>query len=107
MPEPDSRSGLTTSSLRAAVEDRFGVLPNFFCLGGDAPEITANLWGFAQFGYLDNPLPSCSRRDSSSTCPVSATCVTVSPGTSASWLASGTPRAIVHVLRTPSNERYG
>jgi signal transduction histidine kinase/ActR/RegA family two-component response regulator len=47
-----------TTSLQAEVEDRFGVLPNFFCLGGDAPEITANLWGFARFGYLDNPLPS-------------------------------------------------
>src|SRR4029453_15795231 len=58
MPAPGSRSGLTMNSLQAAVEDRFGVLPNFFCLGGDAPEITANLWGFAQFGYLDNPIPS-------------------------------------------------
>jgi signal transduction histidine kinase/ActR/RegA family two-component response regulator len=48
----------TTSSLQAEVKDRFGVLPNFFCLGGDAPEITMNLWGFAQFAYLDNPLPS-------------------------------------------------
>jgi signal transduction histidine kinase len=52
------RPSPTTSSLQAEVEDRFGVLPNFFCLGGDAPEITKNLWGFAQFGYLDNPLPS-------------------------------------------------
>src|SRR5678815_2472407 len=47
-----------TSSLQAEVKNRLGVLPNFFCLGGDAPEITANLWGFAQFAYLDNPLPS-------------------------------------------------
>ena len=52
------RPSPTTSSLHAEVEDRFGVLPNFFCLGGDAPEITTNLWGFAQFAYLDNPLPS-------------------------------------------------
>ena len=52
------RPSATTSSLQAEVEDRFGVLPNFFCLGGDAPEITKNLWGFAQFAYLDNPLPS-------------------------------------------------
>ena len=52
------RPSPTTGSLQAEVEDRFGVLPNFFCLGGDAPEITKNLWGFAQFGYLDNPLPS-------------------------------------------------
>jgi len=48
----------TTSSLQAEVKERFGVLPNFFCLGGDAPEITTNLWRFAQFAYLDNPLPS-------------------------------------------------
>src|SRR6476659_5367338 len=47
-----------TSALQVEVADRFGVLPNFFCLGGDAPEITANLWGFAKFAYLDNPLPS-------------------------------------------------
>jgi signal transduction histidine kinase/ActR/RegA family two-component response regulator len=48
----------TTSSVQTEAKDRFGVLPNFFCLGGDAPEITTNLWGFAQFAYLDNPLPS-------------------------------------------------
>ncbi len=30
-------SAPTTSPLQAEVEDRFGVLPNFFCLGGDAP----------------------------------------------------------------------
>ena len=54
-PKPRTR---TTSSLQAEVKERFGVLPNFFCLGGDAPEITTNLWGFAQFAYLDNPLPA-------------------------------------------------
>ena len=37
---------------------RFGVLPNFFRLAPETPEITANLWGFAKFAYLDNPLPS-------------------------------------------------
>ena len=40
------------------VRRRFGVLPNFFRLVSTEPEITANLWGFAQFAYLDNPLPS-------------------------------------------------
>ena len=44
--------------LHDAVAERFGVLPNFFRLVVDPPEITANLWGFALFGYLDNPLPS-------------------------------------------------
>ena len=40
------------------VAKRFGVLPNFFRLSAADPKIAANLWGFAQFGYLDNPLPS-------------------------------------------------
>ena len=45
------------SALQAEVEDRFGVLPNFFRLVPETPEITESLWGFAKFGYLDNPLP--------------------------------------------------
>jgi signal transduction histidine kinase len=40
------------------IAKRFGVLPNFFCLASSDPTIAANLWGFAQFAYLDNPLPS-------------------------------------------------
>src|SRR5687767_12195664 len=40
------------------VKQRFGVMPNFFRTAPDNPEITANLWGFAQFAYLNNPLPS-------------------------------------------------
>lgn len=40
------------------VEERFGVLPNFFRLCPGSPEITANLWGFAKAAYLDNPMPS-------------------------------------------------
>jgi hypothetical protein len=47
-----------TAPLHAEVGDRFGVVPNFFRLAPEVPEITANLWGFAKFGYLDNPLPS-------------------------------------------------
>lgn len=54
--QPHQRS--KTPSVQDEVNDRFGVLPNFFRLPSDAPEITKNLWGFAQFGYLDNPLPS-------------------------------------------------
>jgi len=34
------------------------VLPNFFRLVPETPEITEKLWGFAQAAYLDNPLPS-------------------------------------------------
>ena len=45
------------TQLQAQIEKRFGVLPNFFCVGSETPEITANLWGFAQMAYLDNPLP--------------------------------------------------
>lgn len=43
--------------LHVDIENRFGLLPNFFRLAQD-PQIMANLWGFARFAYLDNPLPS-------------------------------------------------
>jgi PAS domain S-box-containing protein len=46
------------SELEKRVRERFGVLPNFFLLAAEAPEITEKLWGFAQAAYLDNPLPS-------------------------------------------------
>ena len=52
-----SRS-VVNSSLAQRVEDRFGVLPQFFRLSPETPEITEKLWGFAQAAYLDNPLPS-------------------------------------------------
>lgn len=45
-------------SVEKRVEQRFGVLPNFFRLAPETPEITEKLWGFAQTAYLDNPLPS-------------------------------------------------
>jgi PAS domain S-box-containing protein len=44
--------------MESEILERFGVLPNFFRLNTDDPKITENLWGFAQFAYLDNPLPS-------------------------------------------------
>src|SRR5580658_1269377 len=44
--------------LQRRVHERFGVLPNFFQLSPETPEITEKLWGFAQAAYLDNPLPS-------------------------------------------------
>jgi PAS domain S-box-containing protein len=46
------------SALAQRVEDRFGVLPNFFRLAPETPEITERLWGFAEAAYLNNPLPS-------------------------------------------------
>jgi hypothetical protein len=45
-------------SLEDRIATRFGLLPNFFPLAAKDPTIAANLWGFAEFGYLDNPLPS-------------------------------------------------
>ena len=48
----------TRSQLESGIAARFGVLPNFFRLIANDPKITENLWGFAQFAYLDNPLPS-------------------------------------------------
>jgi hypothetical protein len=41
------------TQLESRVAARFGVLPNFFRLATDDPKITENLWGFAQFAYLD------------------------------------------------------
>lgn len=46
------------TTLENEIGKRFGMLPNFFRLGSGDPNLTKNLWGFAQFGYLDNPLPS-------------------------------------------------
>ncbi|HMI54288.1 MAG TPA: PAS domain S-box protein [Candidatus Saccharimonadales bacterium] len=48
----------STPELQRHVRERFGVLPNFFRLSPETPEITEKLWGFAQAAYLDNPLPS-------------------------------------------------
>jgi PAS domain S-box-containing protein len=50
--------GNEASNLEHRVEERFGVLPNFFRLAPETPEITEKLWGFAEASYLDNPLPS-------------------------------------------------
>jgi len=51
-------SGNVATELEGRVGERFGVLPNFFQLSPETPEITEKLWGFAQVAYLDNPLPS-------------------------------------------------
>ena len=56
---PDELSSPSTAeTLGKCVERRFGILPNFFRLAPETPEITEKLWGFAQAAYLDNPLPS-------------------------------------------------
>src|SRR5882672_6424888 len=46
------------TELQQRVKDRFGVLPNFFRLSPETPEISEKLWGFAEAAYLNNPLPS-------------------------------------------------
>src|SRR5689334_3814705 len=46
------------NAFQQEVRQRFGLVPNFFCLAPENPQITENLWAFARFGYLDNPLPS-------------------------------------------------
>jgi hypothetical protein len=51
-------TGAVVTDLEKVVERRFGVLPNFFRLAPETPEITEKLWGFAEAAYLDNPLPS-------------------------------------------------
>ncbi len=48
----------TQPELQQRVNERFGMLPNFFRLSPETPEITEKLWGFAQAAYLDNPLPA-------------------------------------------------
>jgi PAS domain S-box-containing protein len=53
-----AQSMVTASDLHGRVSGRFGVLPNFFMLSPETPEITEKLFGFAEAAYLDNPLPS-------------------------------------------------
>lgn len=43
--------------LENRIAARMGSIPNFFRLGAADPTIATNLWAFAQFGYMDNPLP--------------------------------------------------
>src|SRR6202047_2406090 len=59
MASENAQSTSTTApDLQRRVTERFGVLPNFFRLSPETPEITEKLWGFAEAAYLDNPLPS-------------------------------------------------
>ena len=58
MASDNAQLASTAQELQRQVNERFGVLPNFFRLSPETPEITEKLWGFAQAAYLDNPLPS-------------------------------------------------
>jgi len=44
--------------LEREITERFGLLPNFFRLTPETPQIAVKVWEFAQAAYLDNPLPS-------------------------------------------------
>src|ERR1700739_4213283 len=57
MTSKDSES-MGSIAAELGIEERFGVLPNFFGLTPDTPAITEKLGGLAQSAYLDNPLPS-------------------------------------------------
>ncbi|MGB6685398.1 MAG: PAS domain S-box protein [Candidatus Acidiferrum sp.] len=58
MASDNAPSASAAKELQRLVADRFGVLPNFFRLSPETPEITEKLWGFAQAAYLDSPFPS-------------------------------------------------
>jgi PAS domain S-box-containing protein len=58
MVSKNDQSAITASDLHRRVSGRFGVLPNFFMLSPETPEITEKLFGFAEAAYLNNPLPS-------------------------------------------------
>lgn len=57
-PALDAEIGEQQGSLGDQIRSRFGLLPNFFQLGPENPEIRANLFAFAKFAYFDCPMPS-------------------------------------------------
>jgi hypothetical protein len=80
MTSNNAQSASTTApELQRRVHERFGVLPNFFRLSPETPEITERLWGFAQAAYLDNPYTLFLRNDFSSIFLAFAQSATASP----------------------------
>ncbi len=63
-------SSAEQTAFQRQVASRFGLVPNFFVSAPDAPEIIERLWDFAKAAYLDNPIPSLSRNDCSSSLPL-------------------------------------
>ncbi len=53
-----SSSSAPASAFLKTVEDRFGIVPNFFRSAAAAPGLIEGLWSLAESAYLDNPLPS-------------------------------------------------
>jgi hypothetical protein len=59
MASRSTHSSSAGNELHRKVYERFGgVLPNFFQLSPETPEIVEKLWVFAEAAYLDNPLAS-------------------------------------------------
>lgn len=85
-------SASTESAFRTEVADRFGLVPNFFCSAQAAPELIAELWGFARSGYLDSPLPSVFKERLFVHCPASVKLGTASSGMSDFWRVSAIPQ---------------
>jgi PAS domain S-box-containing protein len=48
----------SSDAFRKQVQERFGLVPNFFLSAAAAPGLVAELWRFAESAYIDNPLPS-------------------------------------------------
>jgi signal transduction histidine kinase len=46
------------SELQRSIDERLGLLPNFFCTATSAPGLIDRLWDFARSAYFDSPLPS-------------------------------------------------
>lgn len=58
---PTKRAGgdvVARTRLEREVQNRMGVLPNFFTSTSAAPALASQLWAQAKAAYLDNPLPS-------------------------------------------------
>src|SRR3984885_8374991 len=51
-------AGTDVPALDKSIEERLGILPNFFRPAPETPDIVGKLWGFAEAASLDNPLPS-------------------------------------------------
>ena len=51
-------SGESSATVARRIEGRFGLVPNFFRLTEEIPEMTERLFAFAEAAYLNNPLPS-------------------------------------------------
>ncbi len=49
---------ITSDRIKLEIKERMGVVPSFFLIAEETPEIMESLWQQAKTAYLDNPLPS-------------------------------------------------